>query len=182
MPALRFCTGVSTPPKESYSRGADHHPALTIFIHLHEIIARRYVHPRHHRRTQLGSRHGSYLGGNWNVVNLILGSWSGVGNLVYLLVGISAVVLLVSHKKDCRILRRRRSEWGCSNKHLRFAQKESRESEILFIADKGTAIQHSKPTAMKGLKNDGLNYSLTPNEEDVCIHCVSVHLADFLVT
>ena len=45
---------------------------------------------------------GSYLGGNWNVVNLILGSWSGVENLVYLLVGISAVVLLVSHKKDCR--------------------------------------------------------------------------------
>ena len=45
---------------------------------------------------------GSYLGGNWNVVNLILGSWSGVENLVYLLVGISAVILLVSHKKDCR--------------------------------------------------------------------------------
>ena len=46
---------------------------------------------------------GSYLGGNWNVVNLILGSWSGVENLVYLLVGISAVILLVSHKKDCRM-------------------------------------------------------------------------------
>ncbi|OHA91800.1 MAG: hypothetical protein A2758_01295 [Candidatus Zambryskibacteria bacterium RIFCSPHIGHO2_01_FULL_49_18] len=45
---------------------------------------------------------GNYLGGNWNVVNLILGSWSGVENLVYLLVGISAVVLIVGHKKDCR--------------------------------------------------------------------------------
>ena len=55
---------------------------------------------------------GSYLGGNWNVVNLILGSWSGVENLVYLLVGISAVVLLVSHKKDCRMCRRRRSGNG----------------------------------------------------------------------
>lgn len=45
---------------------------------------------------------GNYLGGNWNVVNLILGQWSAVENLVYLLVGVSAIVLLVSHKKDCR--------------------------------------------------------------------------------
>ncbi len=45
---------------------------------------------------------GSYMGNNWNVVNLLLGSWSGVESLVYLLVGVSAVVLLVGHKKDCR--------------------------------------------------------------------------------
>lgn len=45
---------------------------------------------------------GNWMGNNWNVVNLILGRWSGVENLVYLLVGISAIVLLVSHKKDCR--------------------------------------------------------------------------------
>jgi len=35
-------------------------------------------------------------------VNLLLGQWSGVENLVYLLVGLSAVVLLVGHKGDCR--------------------------------------------------------------------------------
>ncbi|MDP1707318.1 MAG: DUF378 domain-containing protein [bacterium] len=45
---------------------------------------------------------GNYMGSNWNVVNLILGRWSSVENIVYLLVGLSAVVLLVGHKKDCR--------------------------------------------------------------------------------
>lgn len=45
---------------------------------------------------------GNYMGGNWNVVNLILGSWSWLENLVYLVVGLSAVTLLVGHKKDCR--------------------------------------------------------------------------------
>ena len=45
---------------------------------------------------------GSWMGSNWNVVNLILGSWPGGENLVYLLVGLSALVLVFSHKKDCR--------------------------------------------------------------------------------
>jgi uncharacterized protein len=42
-------------------------------------------------------------GGNWNVVNLILGSWPVVENLVYLLVGVSAILLAIGHKKDCRM-------------------------------------------------------------------------------
>ena len=45
---------------------------------------------------------GSYMGSNWNVVNLLLGSWGWLENLVYLLVVLSAISLLVSHKKDCR--------------------------------------------------------------------------------
>ena len=45
---------------------------------------------------------GSWMENNWNVVNLLLGSWPTVENLVYLLVGLSAISLLVSHKKDCR--------------------------------------------------------------------------------
>ncbi len=45
---------------------------------------------------------GNYMGSNWNVVNLLLGSWGCLENLVYLLVGLSAIVLLVGHKKDCR--------------------------------------------------------------------------------
>ncbi len=46
---------------------------------------------------------GYWMGSNWNVVNLLLGSWPTAENLVYLLVGLSAIVLLVSHKKDCRV-------------------------------------------------------------------------------
>lgn len=45
---------------------------------------------------------GAYMGANWNVVNLLLGSWPQVEWLVYLLVGISAVWIAVTHSKDCR--------------------------------------------------------------------------------
>lgn len=45
---------------------------------------------------------GTYMGSNWNVVNLLVGSWPSVETLVYLLVGLSAVSLLVTHKGDCR--------------------------------------------------------------------------------
>jgi uncharacterized membrane protein YuzA (DUF378 family) len=45
---------------------------------------------------------GDYLGANWNVVNLLLGSLPQVEWLVYVLVGLSAVWLLVGHSKDCK--------------------------------------------------------------------------------
>ena len=45
---------------------------------------------------------GSYMGSNWNVVNLLLGSWPAVETVVYLLVGLSALALLITHKGDCR--------------------------------------------------------------------------------
>lgn len=46
---------------------------------------------------------GTYLGSdNWNVVNLALGSYPTIENLVYLLVGLSAVSLLFAHKGGCR--------------------------------------------------------------------------------
>ncbi len=38
----------------------------------------------------------------YNVVDMVLGAGSTLATLVYLLVGVSAVVELVSHKKDCR--------------------------------------------------------------------------------
>lgn len=41
-------------------------------------------------------------GSNWNLVNLIVGSWPTLEALVYVLVGLSAVLLAVGHKKDCR--------------------------------------------------------------------------------
>lgn len=45
---------------------------------------------------------GNWMGNNWNIVNLVLGRWSGLENLVYLLVGLSAIVLISTHKRDCR--------------------------------------------------------------------------------
>ena len=38
----------------------------------------------------------------YNVVEMLLGSWPALLQIVYILVGLSAVVELVSHKKDCK--------------------------------------------------------------------------------
>lgn len=38
---------------------------------------------------------GMLLGGNWNVVQMILGSWPMVEAVVYVLVGLSAVKMLL---------------------------------------------------------------------------------------
>jgi uncharacterized membrane protein YuzA (DUF378 family) len=46
---------------------------------------------------------GAFAGQNWNVVYLILGSWPMLEWLVYILVGISALVLVFHHKKDCKM-------------------------------------------------------------------------------
>lgn len=45
---------------------------------------------------------GNYMSSNWDVVALVFGSISTLQNAVYLLVGLSALVLIFSHKKDCR--------------------------------------------------------------------------------
>jgi uncharacterized membrane protein YuzA (DUF378 family) len=45
---------------------------------------------------------GSWMNGDWNVVKLVLGQWPTLENLVYLLVGLSALAILFKHKKDCR--------------------------------------------------------------------------------
>ncbi len=46
---------------------------------------------------------GGFMGSNLNIVNLILGGMPMIEWLVYVLVGVSAVVLVVTHKKDCRV-------------------------------------------------------------------------------
>jgi uncharacterized protein len=46
---------------------------------------------------------GTYVGSNLNVVNLLVGSWPAVETVIYLLVGLSALSLLISHKKECRM-------------------------------------------------------------------------------
>ncbi len=45
---------------------------------------------------------GGFMGSDWNLVNMILGSWPQVEWLVYILVGLSAVYEIVTHKKSCR--------------------------------------------------------------------------------
>lgn len=38
----------------------------------------------------------------YNVVNMILGGWPALEQLVYILVGLSALYLVFTHKKDCK--------------------------------------------------------------------------------
>ncbi len=45
---------------------------------------------------------GGFFGGNWNVVNLLLGGWPKVEWIVYVLVGVSAVVSMMGCRcKTC---------------------------------------------------------------------------------
>ena len=46
---------------------------------------------------------GGFANFDGNVVKMLLGSFPMVEWLVYILVGLSALWLLVSHKKDCRL-------------------------------------------------------------------------------
>ena len=47
---------------------------------------------------------GWFMNANWNVVNLVLGSWPSVEAIVYLLVGIAAAASLFGHTcKACRL-------------------------------------------------------------------------------
>lgn len=42
------------------------------------------------------------INADWNVVQLILGSFPWLESLVYILVGLSALYLIFTHKKDCK--------------------------------------------------------------------------------
>ena len=47
---------------------------------------------------------GYLMGGDWNLVSLLLGSWPMAENLVYLLVGISGLVAVFTCGcKNCRV-------------------------------------------------------------------------------
>ena len=46
---------------------------------------------------------GGFMGSNWNVVGMLLGSWPMLEWLVYVLVGLSGVYEIVVHKKNCRL-------------------------------------------------------------------------------
>lgn len=40
---------------------------------------------------------------SWNLVNMLVGTWPMVENLVYVLVGVSAVIVALGHKSDCKM-------------------------------------------------------------------------------
>ncbi len=42
---------------------------------------------------------GGFMNANWNVVNLLLGSWPQVEWVVYILVGVSGVMALLNWKR-----------------------------------------------------------------------------------
>ena len=46
---------------------------------------------------------GGFVGSDLNVVHMILGSWPTVEWIVYVLVGLSALLLLVKHKGECKV-------------------------------------------------------------------------------
>lgn len=45
---------------------------------------------------------GAFMSQDWNVVHMILSFSPQLEQLVYILVGVSAILLVVSHKQDCR--------------------------------------------------------------------------------
>ena len=46
---------------------------------------------------------GGLMSSDWNLVHMIVGSMPTLEAVVYLLVGLSAVWMLLGHKKDCRM-------------------------------------------------------------------------------
>ena len=46
---------------------------------------------------------GGLMGSDWNLVNMLVGAWPMVESLVYLLVGLSAVYEVATHKSNCRM-------------------------------------------------------------------------------
>ena len=46
---------------------------------------------------------GYFAARNWNVVNLLFVSWPGVEAVIYILVGLSALWLIIEHKKACKM-------------------------------------------------------------------------------
>ena len=44
-----------------------------------------------------------FIGGNWNLVHMLLGSMSGLENLVYVLVGLAGVYEIATHKSNCKM-------------------------------------------------------------------------------
>ncbi|MBI3572459.1 DUF378 domain-containing protein [Candidatus Kaiserbacteria bacterium] len=46
---------------------------------------------------------GGFAGSDWNVLHAIFGSWPTLEWIIYVLVGLSALLFATTHSKDCRI-------------------------------------------------------------------------------
>ena len=48
---------------------------------------------------------GGFFGGNWDVVDLAVGSWApaSVVWIVYIVIGLAAVYEIFTHKKNCKV-------------------------------------------------------------------------------
>jgi hypothetical protein len=46
---------------------------------------------------------GVWFGGNWNVIDNLLGAGSTLSSIIYVLVGLSALVLVFTHRKTCKM-------------------------------------------------------------------------------
>jgi uncharacterized protein len=42
------------------------------------------------------------INSGWNLVALLLGKWAIVERIVYILVGLSGILLVVTHRRDCK--------------------------------------------------------------------------------
>lgn len=49
---------------------------------------------------------GGFMGADWNVVHMLLGSWPMVEWVVYILVGLSALYMLFEHPKSCMMCKK----------------------------------------------------------------------------
>lgn len=45
---------------------------------------------------------GGFMMADWNLVHMLVGAWPTLEWLVYILVGLSAAWMLMTHKKDCK--------------------------------------------------------------------------------
>jgi uncharacterized membrane protein YuzA (DUF378 family) len=51
----------------------------------------------------IGGLNWLLVGFGWNLVDAIFGMGSVVSQIIYILVGLSAILILFTHKKDCKM-------------------------------------------------------------------------------
>lgn len=62
----------------------------------------KYLHFVAYALLWIGGINWLFYAFNWNLVSMIFGSWPQVEMIVYVLVGLSAVYTLVTHKGHCK--------------------------------------------------------------------------------
>jgi uncharacterized membrane protein YuzA (DUF378 family) len=50
----------------------------------------------------VGALNWLLVGFNWNLVDAIFGAGNIIGRIIYILVGISGIILVATHKKSCK--------------------------------------------------------------------------------